>query len=140
MNGKSGTLLLLAVICGLGAMYGVRRLISRDQSPGETVEILVAARDIKAEEVLKEDLVKVLQVPKTLAPVGSFPSFKDVGDRWVRIALLADEPIVEGKLAPKGAPKGLVSQIPNGMRAFTIEVNEQTGVSGFILPEHRVDV
>ena len=26
------------------------------------------------------------------------------------------------------------------MRAFAIEVNEQTGVSGFVLPDHRVDV
>ena len=26
------------------------------------------------------------------------------------------------------------------MRAITIDVNESTGVSGFILPDHRVDV
>ena len=26
------------------------------------------------------------------------------------------------------------------MRAFAIEVNEQSGVSGFVLPDHRVDV
>jgi pilus assembly protein CpaB len=34
----------------------------------------------------------------------------------------------------------VVARIPKGMRAFTIEVNEQTGVSGFVLPDHRVDV
>ena len=34
----------------------------------------------------------------------------------------------------------MVARIPKGMRAFAIEVNEHTGVSGFILPDHRVDV
>jgi len=43
-------------------------------------------------------------------------------------------------LAPKGSPAGLVSKIPLGKRAYTIEVNEQTSVSGFVLPDHRVDV
>ena len=34
----------------------------------------------------------------------------------------------------------MVARIPVGMRAFAVEVNEQTGVSGFIMPDHRVDV
>ncbi|HZW30851.1 MAG TPA: Flp pilus assembly protein CpaB, partial [Isosphaeraceae bacterium] len=34
----------------------------------------------------------------------------------------------------------LVANIPKGMRAFAIDVTEQSGVSGFILPGHRVDV
>ena len=41
---------------------------------------------------------------------------------------------------PKGTPPGLVANIPKGMRAFAIDVTEQSGVSGFILPGHRVDV
>ena len=54
--------------------------------------------------------------------------------------MLEGEPILDRKLAPKGSPAGLVARIPKGMRAFAVEVNEQTGVSGFILPDHRVDV
>ena len=41
---------------------------------------------------------------------------------------------------PKGTPPGLVANIPKGMRAFAIDVTEQSGVSGFILPGHHVDV
>jgi len=33
-----------------------------------------------------------------------------------------------------------VANIPKGMRAYTVDVTEQSGVSGFILPNHRVDV
>jgi pilus assembly protein CpaB len=84
--------------------------------------------------------VNVIQMPKSEVPEGSFSTVAELKDRWVRITMLAGEPVVDAKLAPKGEPPGLVGRIPAGMRAFTVEVNEQTGVSGFILPEHRVDV
>ena len=47
---------------------------------------------------------------------------------------------MDKKLGPKGSPPGLVANIPKGMRAYTVDVTEQSGVSGFILPNHRVDV
>ena len=31
MNGKSMIMLVLAVLCGLGAMYGTNRLLSQEQ-------------------------------------------------------------------------------------------------------------
>src|SRR4051812_46043081 len=101
MNRKSGVMLLLAILCGLGAMFGVRRLIGRDRGAGETQEILVAGRELRAEEVLKEEMVRVVAVPRANVPGGAFTSFKGLEERWVRIAMLPDEPIVEGKLAPK---------------------------------------
>ena len=144
MNGKSLILLLLAVVSGLGAMYGTSKLLaSKAKDKKVTVEmqdVIVAARDLKVEETLKPDLVKVVQMTKTDVPAGAFSSFKDVEDRWVMIKTLADEPILDKKLAPKGTPAGIVPRIPAGMRAFTLEVNESTGVSGFVLPDHHVDV
>ncbi len=58
----------------------------------------------------------------------------------MRIPLLAGELVVEAKLGPEGETPGLVGRIPPGMRAVGVEVNEQTGVAGFVLPDHRVDV
>jgi len=144
MNGKSVILLMLAVVSGLGAMYGTSKLLaskSREKKVSvEMQDVIVAARDLKVEETLKPDLVKVVQMTKTDVPAGAFSSFKDVEDRWVMIKTLVDEPILDKKLAPKGTPAGIVPRIPPGMRAFTLEVNESTGVSGFVLPDHRVDV
>ena len=142
MNGKSLVMLLLAVVSGLGAMYGTTKLMSKDEAKTtvEMQDVLVAVRDLKIEEVLKPDMVKVVQMAKTNIPAGAFSSYQDVEDRWIQIKILDGEPIVDRKLAPKGSPAGLVSRIPKGMRAFAVEVNEHTGVSGFILPDHRVDV
>ncbi|MEO6809180.1 MAG: Flp pilus assembly protein CpaB [Isosphaeraceae bacterium] len=133
-------LLILAVACGLGAMYGVSKLTASRKTSNELVNVLVAAREIKMEEVLKEDMVKTVPFPRSHVPAGAVLSYKEIEGRWVKITMLANDPIVEAKLAPEGAPIGLTPRIPKGMRAVAIEVTEKTGVSGFILPDHRVDV
>jgi pilus assembly protein CpaB len=142
MNGRTVMLLMLAVGFGLGAMFLTRQMLSEDTSkkPEETQEVVVAARDFKEEEVLKPDMLKMTVMVKSAIPAGSFSSIKDVEDRWVRSSTFEGDVLVEKKLGPKGAPPGLVANIPKGMRAYAIEVSEQTGVSGFILPGHRVDV
>ncbi len=142
MNGKSLGMLMLAIVCGLGAMYGTTKLISRGPVvvSEEMQDVVVAVRDLKLEETIKPDLLKTIRMAKSSVPPGAFSSTKDVEDRWVMIRVLEDEAVVEKKLAPKGSPPGLVSRIPAGMRAYAIEVTEQTGVSGFVLPDHRVDI
>ncbi len=141
MNGKSLGMLMMAVLCGLGAMYGTSRLIAKKGEPVlEMQDVLIAVRDLKIEEVIKPDLVKVSRMPRAAVPAGAFSSAKDVDDRWVQTGILEGEPIVDRKLAARGSPPGLVARIPKGMRAFALEVNETTGVSGFVLPDHRVDI
>jgi pilus assembly protein CpaB len=142
MNRKSLGMLILAVVCGLGAMYGTNQLLSKDRGPKsvEMQEVLVAVRSLKLDEVIKKDMVKTTSLAKEHVPAGAFTSVEQVLDRSIQIPMLADEPIVDAKLAPKGTPPGLISRIAKGMRAFAIEVNEQTAVSGFVMPGHRVDI
>jgi pilus assembly protein CpaB len=142
MNRKMAGVLLIAVVCGLGAMLVSSRMLGDGggQAAPETQEILVAARDLNAEEVLKPEHVKKATLPKQAVPAGVFTDPKDLEDRWVQIKHLEGEPIVDKKLAAKGTPTGLVARIPKGKRAFALNVNEQSGVSGFILPNHHVDV
>lgn len=140
MNGKSGMILVMALLSGLGAMYGAQKLIAKRETPPEMREVVVAARALKDEEILKEDMLKVESLPADQVPAGAFSNPSDVLGRWVQIRMLEGEPLVEPKLGPKDVPPGLGARIPPGMRAAAIEVNEQSGVSGFILPNSRVDV
>src|SRR6516165_8956331 len=140
MNGRSLILLVLAVALGLGAMLATRVVLSKPPAKEETQDVIVAARDFKEEEILKPEMVKAARMAKSAVPVGAFSSFKDMEDRWVKTTMLEGDVIIERKLGPKGTPPGLVANIPKGMRAFAVDVNEQSGVSGFILPGHRVDV
>lgn len=142
MNGKSLMMLIMAVICGLGAMYGTTKLLHHGPvaQVEEMQDVVVATRDLKIEETLKPELIKVVRMSKSATPMGAFSSPKDIEERWVQVGILEGEPIVDRKLAPRGSPPGLVGRIPKGMRAYAVDVNEQTGVSGFILPDHHVDV
>ncbi len=141
MNSRSLMLLGLALAFGLGAMFLTRQLMTTDpKQQVEEQDVLAAARDFKEEEALKPDMVKVVRMSKSTVPPFSFSSFKDVEDRWVNMSMLEGDVLIEKKLGPKGSPPGLVNNIPQGMRALSIDVTEQTGVSGFILPGHRVDV
>jgi pilus assembly protein CpaB len=141
MNGKSLMMLGLAVVFGLVAMLLTRQMLAQNPSKVEEAQdVLVAARDIKEEELLKPDALKVIRMAKSAVPVGAFLAPKDVEERWVKTAMLEGDVVIEKKLGLKGTPPGLVANIPKGMRAFAIDVTEQSGVSGFILPGHRVDV
>ncbi|MGO9465601.1 MAG: Flp pilus assembly protein CpaB [Isosphaeraceae bacterium] len=142
MNGRSVGFLAFAVVLGLIAML-MSRLLLGSRAPSndnESLDVLVANRDLKDEELLKLDMVKVTKIAKSAVPAGAFAAFKDVEDRWVKTAMLEGDPIIEKKLGPKGTPPGLVANIPPGMRAFALDVTEQSSVSGFILPGHHVDV
>jgi pilus assembly protein CpaB len=142
MNGKSLMMLGLAIAIGLCAMFLTKQMMGQEPTRAEEAaqDVLVAARDIKEEELLKPDTVKVIRMAKSAIPVGAFSVPKDVEDRWLKTALLEGDVVIEKKLGSKGTPPGLVANIPKGMRAFAIDVTEQSGVSGFILPGHRVDV
>ena len=140
MNRKSLSIMGLAVGCGLVAMYGAGQLLTKKERPIEYRDVLLAARDLRVEEVLKPDMLQVEKRPAGMVPPGAFTSPSEVEGRWIQIPTLKDEVILSAKLAPKDLPPGLTSRIPKGKRAFAIEVNEQTGVSGFVLPDHRVDV
>ena len=61
-------------------------------------------------------------------------------DRGAIVAIAANQPITESKLAALGAGAGLPPTIPPGMRAMSVRVNEVVGVAGFVVPGTRVDV
>src|SRR4051794_8584913 len=141
MNGTALILPGLAAVCGLGAMVGTSRMLSKQKSrPNvEMQDVLVAARDLKVEEVVKADMVKLTQMAKTNVPPGTFTSIKDVEDRWVQIKMLEGEAVLDRKLAPKGSPAGVGARVPKGVRALAGEGKEHTGGSGFLLPHPRAD-
>ena len=64
----------------------------------------------------------------------------DVDGRVLATNGVKDSPLLSTMLAPKGAQSGLSAVIPEGMRAITIEINEFTGVAGYLQGGCRVDL
>jgi pilus assembly protein CpaB len=140
MSNRTLLVVILAVAFGTSAAVGVARL-NRPTLQVETVGVVVVARDTPRFTTLTTDTLKIQQYPRELVPPGSVTRVEDLVDRVTDTHLVRDEPVVESRLAPKGAGRGMAATIPKGMRAVTIRTpNIASGVAGFILPGNRVDV
>ncbi len=103
-------------------------------------DVVIAARPLSVGLTVKAADVKIIKLPGQAFPKGAFSKPEDVLDRPVVANILADEPLIEGRLALRGSGVGLAPVIPVGMRAVTVRVNDVVGVAGFVLPGMRVDV
>jgi pilus assembly protein CpaB len=68
-------------------------------------------------------------------------AIQDFAGAITRAPFTAGEPIREAKLIRANGAAGFMAAIlPSGMRAVSTEISPETGASGFILPNDRVDV
>ena len=137
-----GVLIFAFVVASVASLLLYRLLLNRPASAkaaASTVQIVLATRDIEVGAVLKEQDVQLSEWPGAV-PLGSATKAADVVGRGVTMPIFAKEPIIETRLAPKGAGGGLAAMIPPGMRAVPVRVNEVVGVAGFVVPGMRIDV
>ena len=106
----------------------------------EVAVAVAAAQDLPVGKRLEAPDLKLVTVDRKDLPKGAFLKVADVVDRAVTAPITASELVLEGKLAAKGSGAGLTALIEPGMRAVSVQVNETSGVAGFIQPGTRVDV
>lgn len=154
MNRMRLLLLLAAVAAGLLAAYLSASLFRQEPPPPApqvvqkptTTDVLVAGRNVAPGE-----RVGTLGLQWRAWPVeGVSPEMitkEEMPDALDRLqaaraknALLPGEPIFEAKIVRPGEAGFLSSTLPAGMRALSIPITELTSVSGFVLPNDRVDV
>ncbi|HEY2017702.1 MAG TPA: Flp pilus assembly protein CpaB [Bryobacteraceae bacterium] len=138
-----GVLAFATIVATIASLLLYRLLINRPDTTKAaavaSVQIVLAARDIEVGTVLKEEDVKLSDWPGAV-PVGASTKVQDVTGRGVMTPIYAKEPVIDSRLAPKGAGGGLAAMIPQGMRAAAVRVNEVVGVAGFVVPGLHVDV
>lgn len=144
MNRRFVAVLVFAFVVASGASLLLYRLMSnRPQTTSakqlSMTKIVVAARDLELGTVLKEEDLKLADWPGEV-PLGASARTQDLVGRGVINKIFAKEPILDVRLAPKGAGGGFAAIIPKGMRAVAVPVNEVVGVAGFVVPGMHVDV
>ena len=106
----------------------------------EERDVVVTTRPLSVGATIKPADVKIAKYPAAAFPKGGYSKVEEVLDRAVISNMLLEEPIMDGRLAAKGSGLGLAPEIPVGMRAVTVRVNDVAGVAGFVLPNMHVDV
>ena len=138
-----GVLIFAFVVASVASLLLYKMLINRPQTAKAaapvTTQVVLAARDLEIGTVLKEEDIKLTPWSGAI-PQGAVMKVSEVVGRGVIAQTYAREPLIESRLAPKGAGGGLASMIPPGLRAVAIRVNEVVGVAGFVVPGMRVDV
>lgn len=142
MNQRLFSVLIFAFVVSAGASLLLYRLIASRVTANAkqpTTQVIVAARTMELGTLIRDSDLKLGDWPGAL-PKGSVLRKEDVVGRGVMSAIYEGEPVLENRLAPKGAGAGLAATIPAGMRAVAVRVNEVVGVAGFVVPGMRVDI
>jgi pilus assembly protein CpaB len=141
---RSKTILGLAIALGflaaLAGYAGLKATASQvaQNSSKNFVPVVVAATDLTFGTKLDRAQLRVVRYPKDSVPVGAFSDVDSVAGQTTKIFLAGREPITATKLSSRGG--GLSMLVRHGFRATSLEVNQVSGVSGFVLPGDRIDV
>jgi Flp pilus assembly protein CpaB len=144
-------ILLALLLASAAAFLAYALLASRPQTVSEPVEaaapsgepVLIAARPINEGEVLEAADIEVAYVAaEAKAPRVLTESAQAIGDVAL-VAIPKGEQILAssvGNATASAAPQTFAGDVPVGMRAVAIALEETVGAGGLVQPGDRVDV
>jgi len=112
-------------------------------------QILVATKPLNPGDILNSDTVAWRPWPKDSLSEHYFSvekddqrdeKFKEINEATVRRPLQAGEPLIAAKFFKSDAPSFMAGVLDKGMRAVSVPITANNGVSGFILPGDHVDI
>jgi pilus assembly protein CpaB len=118
------------------------RSLKAQNKPVATRTIVVAAKPLRFGNELTAQHLREIPWPDTDLPNGSFAKVADLltGKRVVLTPVEINEPVLGTKITGPGQRATLSSMLRDGLKAYTVRVNDVDGVAGFVLPGDRVDV
>jgi pilus assembly protein CpaB len=136
---------MAALLLG-GFLGGRNKAVAAAGPVVEMTEVLVAAKDIDVGHTVLADDLKWQKWPKDAlsAPFitkDSHPAgLEGMVGAVARTVLFTGEPATDAKLVRAESSSFMAATLAPGMRAVSVEISEETGAGGFILPNDRVDV
>jgi pilus assembly protein CpaB len=142
MNVKKVAPLLVALVLGGIAAKMMFNFVSNRQSTAESKRppVVMAKHNLDAGAVLSLDDLVMGDVSSDAVPDSVFQSPDQIVGRVTEVQIIQGQAITSTLLAPKGVGPGLQAAVPNGMRAVTVDVNEITGVAGYLVSGCHVDL
>jgi pilus assembly protein CpaB len=145
----STLMISVALAAGGGAAYCAKSYIARElraervriHSQYQLVNVVVAKADLASGAVLSNQTVALREVPKTFLHADAVHSAQwgNIAGRVLSRPVRGGETILNSHLA-QGAGAGFSAQLPEGMRALTVPVDEEASIAGMLAPGDRIDL
>ena len=135
-----GVALVLGVAAAVAGYFGLHGAAERTAA-GQRAnlrDVVVSVTDLTYGTKLESTMLRIAHYPKDAVPEGAYAHIDSVVGQTTKVFMAAREPVTAIKLSSRGG--GLSMLVRPKMRAASIEVNQVSGVSGFVLPGDRVDV
>ncbi|UCE60838.1 MAG: Flp pilus assembly protein CpaB [Phycisphaerales bacterium] len=145
MKGKAFIPLALGLGMGLVAVKLLVDTLQKAKGSTEekqTVTVVRATQDIGGFEEIAAELVDTVETAdNALVPTHErITSLDDVVGRVTAKMIPAGTPVLKSMLAAPGTTPGMVGKIPKGYRAFSVKIDEVSGVAYQLKPGDWVDV
>lgn len=108
----------------------------------QKLEVAVANFDIPRGSTITPEMVKTASLAVDTLPAGVFKA-EEVSALVGRVAVVdvvQNEALLQAKLAPLDATRGVAALIDPTKRAMAVKVDDEIGVAGFVKPNDRVDI
>ena len=109
----------------------------------ELASVVVAKTDIPASKRLNDDMLKVVQWPKSSIPDGAFSALDELLGIKARVPvgkIYKGEPILKQRLSAAGQGTGMASLVPANYRGFPVPVDRWIADARLVYPGANVDV
>jgi pilus assembly protein CpaB len=157
MRAIFGLVLIVGLALAGAAVYMIQGYIAQTEQAlqrerefnakaGKLVQVYVFKKALKYGETLDKEDVQLIYWPESALPKTIFKEeallFPEnaKGPRYVMRATEAFEPVLASRITEPGELAGLTAKLQPGMRAFAIQVNVASGVSGFVQPDDFIDI
>jgi len=143
--GVAGIAGVLTMYLASGIKPAKQEATTTRQVEMDTVEVLVAAKDIGLGEIVGEHHFIWKKWPKkglhqSLITSARRNARNELAGSIARSPMIAGEPATAQKLIKPGQGGVLAAILPSGMRGISTEVNLEASAGGLILPNDHVDV
>ena len=139
MNQRASIIaLIIGLLAGLLSFFLLFQKTSEIDKKTTPIEILMAARYIPAGSVLTTDMIQKKSIPESYVSPSAVQNIKEVSNLLTLVPISAGEQIISNKFGSSG--NSLAFNLNNGLRGYTLEVNETSGVGNLIHPGNHVDV
>lgn len=113
---------------------------TKQASQVQMVRVVVATQDIPQRTIIKEPMVRVVEMPADVVPSGAAHDIDEVKGQPTSVAIQQGDVLTDKKVITDPRRAGFVGTIPPNCRAISVPITDITGIAGFAKPGDYVDV